>query len=491
MEEELNVQERPIPAEDIQPTEPLEVPQAPTSAVSEMASEIAAEGQAITAESERLRAEEEVQKAEKETEEGKSAILERLGDITGLMKARPELEEKAGIPGLREETAEIASQIEARELSIRRQIERKQKEVGLTKAQVDAQVRDIQRRGASELADLSIVLNAKTRRMDALQTSIDRRISLELEPLKLRLQFEEMFYQQNYESLNTKERNLFEARKVEMDQIYNERLQDKQAVGEIMKQAALFGASPQIMGEIANSRNELEALVASGNALGAGFQMEREAMDMQRESMEFNQSMAVQELNLKRQMYADSLRQRQEEAMRAIEEELIAEDEENESKAEAMLAIKQTLTGLDTHPGMSSAVGFGTKKSLIGSIPFVSGEAISGTARKDFEVQTTRLSNMFLVDNLDKMTGVLTDKDLEVLRSEGTTINDFDQSEESWLKEYQRIMDMVDRGLKEHGITTEQAKFYYGFEDSTIEGVRDVYDLNETSTKAFNPANFY
>jgi hypothetical protein len=151
--------------------------------------------------------------------------------------------------------------------------------------------------------------------------------------------------------------------------------------------------------------------------------------------------------------------------------------------------------------GAGGAAGFaaGTAVPIIGNIVggiggalaggatgFLSGpDATAGSARSDFEIQATRLADMFLVENLDKMSGVLTDKDLEVLRNEGTTIGNFNQSEESWLKEKARLDAMVERGLRQYGMTPEQAAFYgyIDFEDTYT--IDEVWNTN-TSTPAIN-----
>lgn len=196
---------------------------------------------------------------------------------------------------------------------------------------------------------------------------------------------------------------------------------------------------------------------------------------------------------------------------------------EGSPETEALLGLKQVLDGLDGAKGFSSAVGFGLKKNALtrtltgmgigaaggaaagsvvpiagtllggiggavvgGATGFLSGsDAVAGSARSDFETQATRLSDMFLVQNLDKMTGVLTDKDLEVLRAEGTTIGNFNQSEASWLKEKARLDAMVERGLRQNGMTVEQA-VHYGFmepEDSFM--IDEVWNTN-TTTPAIN-----
>jgi hypothetical protein len=149
---------------------------------------------------------------------------------------------------------------------------------------------------------------------------------------------------------------------------------------------------------------------------------------------------------------------------------------EKTEKSESMLATQKLLNDVAEMPGLSSAVGFGLRKSLLGGIPFVKGDAISGTARKDFEVAATRLSDMFLVQNLDKMTGVLTDKDLEVLRNEGTTIGNFNQSESAWFAEKARLDAMLQRGIAENGLNVEQAVFWGGLEPTDIPTFNSIWE---------------
>jgi hypothetical protein len=87
------------------------------------------------------------------------------------------------------------------------------------------------------------------------------------------------------------------------------------------------------------------------------------------------------------------------------------------------------------------------------------------------------------------MTGVLTDRDLEVLRNEGTTIGNFAQSEASWNAELQRLNKMIERGLVKNGITPEQAEFWYGIPAADINFVSSIYSPN--STQAFAPSNYF
>lgn len=157
----------------------------------------------------------------------------------------------------------------------------------------------------------------------------------------------------------------------------------------------------------------------------------------------------------------------------ASEQEIV--DAEKESAAEQQLGINAQLDLVMNSAGKNDAVGVGFKKNVVSVLPFVGGDALAGTSRADFETNANRLSDMFLVENLDKMSGVLTDKDMEVLRSEGTTIGNFDQSEESWDLEATRLKSMVQRGILENGITAEQAVFYGFVDEEDVETLEALW----------------
>jgi hypothetical protein len=192
---------------------------------------------------------------------------------------------------------------------------------------------------------------------------------------------------------------------------------------------------------------------------------------------------------LQRQQVFEQMEARRQASLNALASGMLKGNDKTEAETEASLSTLAVIDSLKQAEGLSSAIGFGFGKSVIGAIPFVSGDAVAGTKRADFEAQANRLADMFLVQNLDKMTGVLTDKDLEVLRNEGTTIGNFNQSESAWLKELDRLENMMKRGVQEKGITPQQASFYYGIGDSELSEVQSIYGTD--SSASFNPANFY
>ena len=127
---------------------------------------------------------------------------------------------------------------------------------------------------------------------------------------------------------------------------------------------------------------------------------------------------------------------------------------------EQALRIKQLANELLTTKGFSAAIGVGFKKSIIGSLPFVSGDAVSGTNRADFEAKANRLANLLTLDNLKLMSGVLTDRDIQLLATAGSNLGQFNLSETAYKAEINRVVGLMDRTISNNGITTEQAVFF-------------------------------
>jgi hypothetical protein len=144
--------------------------------------------------------------------------------------------------------------------------------------------------------------------------------------------------------------------------------------------------------------------------------------------------------------------------------------------SEKALEIKKLASDLKETAGLSSAVGFGFKKSLVGSIPFVSGDAVAGTNRANFEASAERLSNLLTLDNLKLMTGVLTDRDIQLLATAGSNLSNLNMSEQAYKAEIDRIIGTMDRTINNNGITQEQAVFWGGLTNDDVTTLDSLWD---------------
>lgn len=112
------------------------------------------------------------------------------------------------------------------------------------------------------------------------------------------------------------------------------------------------------------------------------------------------------------------------------------------AKIEASQSAYNLANELKTLAGKGGAVGFGFKKSVLGSIPFVSPDAIAGTDRANYEAKFAQLKDTLASANLDKIKGAMSDKDIEFLRNIGTALNP-NMSEEAFDTELEKIKEVM------------------------------------------------
>jgi hypothetical protein len=253
-----------IPATDIQGTNPVSVPTPPTSSAQTI-DQIASETQR----------QQEI--AQRDLDKSKTTFQDRINEITGVMGSREQLEQEAGLDQARLDVSDIRSQIEARELAFRRQVEATQKTAGLSGTQIDRQVRALSRDAARELADLSIIESARLRRFDSISENIDRKIKSKLEPLQFQLQFDQMFYQENRQLLSESQNRAFQIKMLQEDRNYKEKLQEQQDIKRIAEMAYQYGATGEQVAKITDANTWAEAMEAGGSFLGEPFRLQVEA----------------------------------------------------------------------------------------------------------------------------------------------------------------------------------------------------------------------
>ena len=144
--------------------------------------------------------------------------------------------------------------------------------------------------------------------------------------------------------------------------------------------------------------------------------------------------------------------------------------------SEQALEIKRLAEELGAQPGGAGAVGFGLGKSVRGAIPFASGDAFAGTNRADFEALAGRLANLLTLDNLDLMSGVLSETDIKILETSGSNLKNFDMSEEAYTNEVRRIISVMDRTIENNGITADQARFYGVANDEELSEIDLIFN---------------
>lgn len=170
-----------------------------------------------------------------------------------------ELSEEAGIPGLSEDLTEINNDL----LQTRREFQNEkrviQEAAGLTLNQKNARISEIERKEASQMADLSIQAQVAQNRFDSAQSLVDRKVELEFGDEEAKIDALKFFFEENKDILTTKEQRLYQERVAEREQKTQkardeyERLENTKL--ELMARARQNGAPREVISSIQTAQD--------------------------------------------------------------------------------------------------------------------------------------------------------------------------------------------------------------------------------------------
>lgn len=206
--------------------------------------------------------------ARAEADQSEADVRAIQNEILGITESRQDLEDQFDITGKTQALNDITNKIEAKRLKNRRQIERIQTQSGLTREQKNAQISEIERVNAREMADLAIVQSAANRDLLTAETLIEKKINNELEPLKLRYEFQKDFLDRNEARLTTAERDLLQSKIRDNERAYEqeksqlERLENTKL--KLLDSAATQGAPASVLEAIQRAESPEKAIVAAG-----------------------------------------------------------------------------------------------------------------------------------------------------------------------------------------------------------------------------------
>jgi hypothetical protein len=157
----------------------------------------------------------------------------------------------------------------------------------------------------------------------------------------------------------------------------------------------------------------------------------------------------------------------------------------NQQKVEQALTLKDLISQIRGHAGFNLSVGsvgsrvFSlTEGGLTGQLyNYLSGQG------EGFDALYDQLTENLTLANLDKMSGVLTDRDIQVLRSAATRLR-----KTTTEKEFLGVLDEMEatfqRSIDDLGVTPQQARFYYGADDEAISEIDSIWGGNGTQTSS-------
>lgn len=150
------------------------------------------------------------QEAEKAKGTEKKGLMDTMSSYLGIQSSREQLEAEAGLDKKAQKVTDVTNQIEASERAKVNEL-RALESSGLTDVQRSAQAREINRKYAFEQADLALIQSAANRDLETASNIINRKIELQLEPLKTKLEFQKMFYEENKGLFDKAEQRQFDS----------------------------------------------------------------------------------------------------------------------------------------------------------------------------------------------------------------------------------------------------------------------------------------
>lgn len=214
----------------------------------------------------------------KTTEENKVATAKKAKDtalkdvtdaslkIAGQSQRQDDIFVQEGGDIARKDFDEYTSQIESEQTSVRRTIEnlRKNNPEGLGVGALNNRIQEIERTSLSKQADLAILQNSALRRYDTASAIASRKVAAETDYLKAELETKKLIYEDNKAAFTLAEQRLIDANIRKEEREYQETVKTKTDINNVLLEAAKNGANASIISKISSAKTQSEAIAAAG-----------------------------------------------------------------------------------------------------------------------------------------------------------------------------------------------------------------------------------
>lgn len=250
-----------VPATGLQtPQAPLSIPPTPTTSV---ANSINAQAGSLG---------ELIQKQQDATDSAKTdaqnssgGIMDTLQQYLGVQSSRGQAEQSAGIPALIETQRKAGNDLIVSQRAQQNEIQQLEKNAGgMSASALQGEVQRINRQYANEQADLSLTYHLANSDYTAAQATVDKKIELQLEPLKTKLDYLKYFDQQAQDNWSKQEQRQFDLQKAKVQTELDTKQQNLKDIYNIQIEASKNGV--QIPADVMNQINSGD--ITGSQALG-------------------------------------------------------------------------------------------------------------------------------------------------------------------------------------------------------------------------------
>ncbi len=402
---------------------------------------------------------------------GKSAFTAQQNEATGLNVAN-----EAAIAKAAEITAlgKQAAAAQQENISQGRQL-------GSVGSFVAGQANEIERNRAIKSLNLSAELDALKGNIDIAKSKVQQAVEAKYSGIEQQLANKLQMFDLNqklYSNLSQEEQKQFDRAKYKVEQEQKKVAEEKASQLDIsnMITEAIPNAPTDVIARAKKLAESGASKLAVAQALGVygGDYLKTQLLKAQIDTEKAQKAKIYQDINkIKSEMETKGL----------------TPTTANVAKVEASQSVYDIAQELLTAQGKGGAVGFGFKKSVVGSLPFVEGTAIAGTDRATYESKFKQLKDTLASANLDKLKGAMSDKDIEFLRNIGTALS-LDMPETAFDAELKKVQNTM---TKVPGVQVQQApqtpnKFNQalGVPTQSLQGTAIVNSVDDNGNINFN-----
>lgn len=261
-----------ITSDNLKSTPSITVPNTPVSNFGNISPEI--NSSLLSARQQRER---ENQLATEEAKQGRDKGLKDILDITEFLGQSGKFQErefqKEGVDTLRSQYDDFTNQLEQEQHSLTRKLQEIEKNPqGVSEFGLQDRLRTAERDSLSKQADLAILQNSSLRKYDTARSIAERKVELQLEPIKARLESLKFIYQENKDLFNTTEKRAYEERIRNEDRDYKTQEENKTKGNEYILNALQGGAPSAIIQKAQSLFNQGATAQEIASALG-GYSM--------------------------------------------------------------------------------------------------------------------------------------------------------------------------------------------------------------------------
>lgn len=138
-----------------------------------------------------------------------------------------------------------------------------------------------------------------------------------------------------------------------------------------------------------------------------------------------------------------------------------------EAKVNATMTLKGLISDLATGTGKKGAVGAGFQKFIPGFLKPGDGQFLPGTKAAGYETTFNQLKDTLAFENISKLKGAMSDKDIQFLRNIGTKLS-LGMSEKEFNTELQKLDQTMNEVLVKNGVDPTTINSYSALDNDTL-----------------------